>query len=73
MCVLSQETRGPVLPALLNIFSQGLNLVLFCHFVVFFPQSVEKHRLKSLLKERLIECGWRDAIKDEVSLFVTRT
>lgn len=29
-------------------------------------QSGEKHRLKSLLKERLVECGWRDAIKDEV-------
>ena len=29
-------------------------------------ESGQKERLKILLKERLVECGWRDAIKDEV-------
>lgn len=28
-------------------------------------EAGEKERLKALLKERLLECGWRDAVKDE--------
>ena len=29
-------------------------------------QAGERERLKVLLKERLLECGWRDAVKEEV-------
>ena len=34
-------------------------------------QSGQKERLKTLLKERLVECGWRDAVKDEASAQMT--
>eukprot|EP00271_Cylindrocystis_brebissonii_P013016 TRINITY_DN3255_c0_g2_i1.p2 TRINITY_DN3255_c0_g2~~TRINITY_DN3255_c0_g2_i1.p2 ORF type:complete len:119 (+),score=16.21 TRINITY_DN3255_c0_g2_i1:308-664(+) len=35
-------------------------------------QSGEKERLKELLRERLIECGWRDDLKAHARAFTRR-
>ena len=33
-------------------------------------QSGERERLKQLLRERLIECGWRDELKEQCKRIV---
>jgi len=35
-----------------------------------FTESGEKERLQELLRVRLIECGWRDEVKDHARLIV---
>lgn len=57
----------------LLFFLLVFGLLLICGFPVQLIETGEKERLMELLRERLVECGWKDDMKALCRYFVDLT
>merc|ERR1711973_581451 len=69
-CQLNTHSHNCRPPTFVRVMAQKREALARQRINQKFTESGEKERLQELLRVRLIECGWRDEVKDHARLIV---